>query len=91
MRKVDEPAEGVDPQSGVPINRGLLAASGVLLGLGGILGATGLLLGALSLISATRQWVEQLEQPPGQVARNYLQQARAAGAAAASAWQGPGQ
>jgi hypothetical protein len=87
MRNIQQPAEGV--QNGMPINRGALLGSGVLLGLAGILGAAGLLLGALSLISSTRQWVQQLEQSPGDLAKVYLQQARAAGTAAAAAWQQP--
>ena len=90
MAKGDQAGEG--SPNGVPINRGLVLASGVLLAVGGILGATGLLLGAFALITATRQWIQQLEQPPAEIAKTYWQQARAAGSAAASAWQeAPGQ
>ena len=73
--------------AGVQLNKGLLLASALLLGGSAVLGAAGLLLGAASVISATRQWVQQLERPPVEVARSRWQQVRAAGNAAATAWQ----
>jgi len=51
------------------------------------MGATGVLLGTLAVLSATRQWMRQLETPPGEMASRTLRQARVAGSAAAGAWR----
>jgi hypothetical protein len=40
-----------------------------------------------ALLSATRQWVKQLEQPPSVMARRTWQQAKVAAAAGAEAWR----
>ena len=71
-------------------NRGLLVSGAVLVGVGGMLGATGVLLGTFAILSATRQWVKQLETPPSEMASQRLHQARAATAAAADAWRAEG-
>jgi hypothetical protein len=68
-------------------NRGLLVAGGVLVGVGGLAGFTGMLLLSSALVSATRRWVQQLEQPPSQIAKLKWQQARAAASAGAHAWR----
>jgi hypothetical protein len=68
-------------------NRGLLVAGGVLIGVGGLAGFTGMLLLSSALVSATRRWVQQLEQPPAQIAKLKWQQARAAASAGAQAWR----
>lgn len=74
-------------QPAVQLNKGLLLASALFIGGGAVLGATGILLGAAALISASRQWIQQLERPPADIARSKWQQVRAAGNAAATAWQ----
>jgi hypothetical protein len=74
-------------ETGVQLNKGLLLASALLVGSGAVLGATGLLLGGLAVISATRQWIQQLERPPIDVARSRWQQVQAARNAATTAWQ----
>jgi hypothetical protein len=74
-------------ETGVRVNKGLLLASALLLGGGAVLGATGMLLGAGSMISAARQWIDQLERQPADIARSRWAQVRAAGNAAATAWQ----
>jgi len=71
----------------VQINRGVLVSGAVLVGVGGLLGATGVLLGTYAILTATRQWVRQLETPPSEVATQKLHQARAATSAAANAWR----
>jgi hypothetical protein len=48
---------------GMQLNRSLLVGGGVLVGIGGLLGLTGMVLVGSALLSATRQWVNQLEQP----------------------------
>jgi hypothetical protein len=74
-------------QGGIQINRSLLVGGGVLVGIGGLLGFTGMMLVGSALLSATRQWVNQLERPPSELARRKWQQARAAAAAGAGAWR----
>jgi hypothetical protein len=74
-------------QGGMQVNRSLLVGGGVLVGIGGLLGFTGLVLVGSALLSATRQWANQLERPPSEIARRKWQQARAAAAAGAGAWQ----
>jgi hypothetical protein len=41
-----------------------------------------------ALISATRQWVDHLEQPPSEMARRRWEQTKAAASAGAAAWRG---
>jgi membrane protein implicated in regulation of membrane protease activity len=64
-----------------------LAVGAALLGAGVALGLAGVAVAGVALAVATRRWVEQLEVPPGELARQKLAQARAATAAGASAWQ----
>ena len=71
----------------VQINRGVLVSGAVLVGVGGLLGATGVLLGTYAILSATRQWMKQLETPPSEMAAQRLHQAKLATAAAADAWR----
>ncbi len=74
-------------QAGVQLNQGLLAAGGALIGIGGLLGFTGILLLGGALVAAVRRWVQQLEQPPSELAKRTWQQARAATSAGAQAWR----
>jgi hypothetical protein len=74
-------------QGGMQINRSLLVGGGVLVGIGGLLGFTGMVLVGSALLSATRQWVNQLERPPSEIARRRWQQAKAAASAGAGAWR----
>ena len=74
-------------QEGIQVNRSLLIGGGVLVGIGGVLGFTGMVLVGSALLSATRQWVDQLERPPSEIARRKWQQARAAASAGTEAWR----
>jgi hypothetical protein len=71
----------------IQLNRSLLVGGGVLVTLGGMLGFTGMALLASALISATRQWGDQLEQPPSEIARRRWEQTKAAASAGAAAWR----
>ena len=71
----------------VQVSRRRIAGGGVLIGLGGLLGFTGMLLVSSAIISAARQRVDQLEQPPSELAKLKWQQARAATTAGANAWR----
>jgi hypothetical protein len=72
---------------GMQLNRSLLVGGGLLVGIGGLLGLTGMALVGSALLSATRQWVNQLEQPPSVMARRTWQQAMVAASAGAQAWR----
>jgi hypothetical protein len=69
------------------LNKGLVVAGGVLVGVSGVLAASGILLGTYAVVNATRDWMKQLEVPPSELARRKLHQARVASAAAAEAWR----
>jgi hypothetical protein len=74
-------------RQGIQLNRSLLVGGGVLVGIGGLLGFTGVVLVGSALLSATRQWIDQLERPPSEIARRKWQQAKAAASAGAAAWR----
>jgi hypothetical protein len=71
---------------GVQLNRRRIAG-GVLIGIGGLLGFTGMLLVGSAIVTVARRWVDQLEQPPSELAKFKWQQARAATTAGAKAWR----
>ena len=75
----------------IQLNRSLLVGGGVLVALGGLLGFAGMALVSTALISATRQWVDHLEKPPSQMARERWEQTKAAATAGAksgaAAWR----
>ncbi len=71
----------------IQLNRNLLVGGGVLVALGGLLGFTGMALVSSALISATRRWIDHLEQPPSEIARRRWEQTKAAAAAGAAAWR----
>jgi hypothetical protein len=74
-------------QGSIQVNRNLLVGGGVLIGIGGLLGFTGIVLVGSALLSATRQWINQLERPPSEIARRKWHQAKAAASAGAGAWR----
>ena len=58
----------------------------MLIGTGGLLAFTGVLLLSSTVGSATRQWVNQLQQPPSEFAKLKWRRARTATVAGAKAW-----
>jgi hypothetical protein len=64
-----------------------LITSAVLVGAGTVLAMAGLAVGGSHLMSATRQWVREMDVPPSELAKLKWAQARAAAAAGAAAWQ----
>jgi hypothetical protein len=71
----------------VQLDRRLIAGGGVLIGIGGLLGFAGMVLVSSAIVSAARRRVNQLEQPPSELAKRTWQQARAATTAGAKAWR----
>ena len=59
----------------------------MLIGTGGLLGCAGVLLLSSALVAATRRRVNQLDQPPSEIARLKWRQAKAATTAGAQAWR----
>ena len=59
----------------------------MLIGIGGLLGCAGVLLLSSALVAATRRRVNQLDQPPSEIARVKWRQAKAATTAGARAWR----
>ena len=66
---------------------GLLITGGSLVAAGALIAVAGVAVGSLHVISATRQWVREMEVPPSQVAKLKWAQARSAAAAGTAAWQ----
>jgi S1-C subfamily serine protease len=75
----------------VQLNRSLIVGGGVLVAVGGLLGFAGMAMVTSALISATRRWVDHMEQPPSDIAKRKWQQTKAAAtagaAAGAAAWR----
>jgi hypothetical protein len=71
----------------IRFNRRLIAGGGMLIGIGGLLGCTGVLLLSSTVVSVTRRWVNQLDQPPSELAKLRWRQARAATAEGVKAWR----
>ena len=71
----------------VQLDRQRIAGGGVLIGIGGLLGFSGMVLASAAIVSAARQRVNQLEQPPSELAKRKWQQTRAATTAGAMAWR----
>jgi hypothetical protein len=69
----------------IQLNRSLVVGGGVLVAIGGLLGFAGMALLSSALISATRQWVDNMETPPSEVARRRWAQTKEAATQAASA------
>jgi hypothetical protein len=76
-----------DAKGDIQVNRGLIVGGGALIALGGLLGFAGMAMLSSALLSATRQWVDHLEQPPSEMARRRWQQTKHAASAGAAAWR----
>lgn len=64
-----------------------LITGAALIGAGTLIALAGLGVGGGHLIAATRRWINEMDVPPSEQARQKWLQARAAAAAGASAWQ----
>jgi hypothetical protein len=75
------------PSSSFQLNATPLIVGVALIGAGSLIGLTGLIVGGTAMVSATRQWLGELEVPPTEVVKQKLGQTKAATAAGASAWK----
>jgi hypothetical protein len=69
------------------VNTAPLMVGAALIGAGVVIGVAGLVVTGTVLAAATRRWINQMETPPGELARRHWARAKAATAAGASAWQ----
>ena len=80
-------AEEEEPPQGFALQTGPLLAGAVLIGIGSLLGLAGLAIAGAALTAAARRYVNGMEVPPSELARQQLAKARAAASAGASAWR----
>jgi hypothetical protein len=73
--------------SSFQLNTTPVLVGAALIGAGTLIGLTGLIVGGTAMVSATRQWLSELEVPPTEVVKHKLGQTKAATAAGASAWK----
>jgi hypothetical protein len=66
---------------------GFLITGGSLVAAGAFIALAGLAVGGLHMLSATRQWIQEMEVPPSELAKIKWTQARSAATAGAAAWQ----
>jgi hypothetical protein len=76
------------PNQKVEFNTTMWAGGAVLALVGSMLVGIGMLLGGMAVLSAARQWIQQLETPPTETARSVFRQLQSAASAGAKAWQG---
>ena len=69
------------------VRSGPIITGGSLVAVGGLIALAGLAVGGLHLLHATRQWVEEMEVPPSDLAKIKWAQAKSAAAAGTAAWQ----
>ena len=66
------------------VRSGPLVVGGILIGLGAVVGMAGVAVAGGHLVTAARNWMRELETPPGQLARLKWEQARSAAISAAA-------
>lgn len=59
------------PQSKIQLNRQQVIAGSVLMGVGGALALAGMAMAGTALVTAFRQRVQQMDVPPGELARQH--------------------
>ena len=74
-------------RNGPQIQTAPLITSAVMVGTGTLIALVGLAIGGGHLLSVTRQWINEMEVPPSELARMKWTQARTAMAAGTAAWQ----
>jgi hypothetical protein len=69
------------------VRSGPLMVGGILIGIGAVVAMAGVAVASTHVAVAIRSWINELETPPGQLARLKWEQAKAAAASGASTWQ----
>jgi hypothetical protein len=84
---LDTDQNGTNSLDWPEVRSGPLVVGGILIGVGAIVAMAGAAVAGTHLVAATRAWIQELETPPGELARLRWEQAKAAAAAGASTWQ----
>ena len=79
----DNQSTGAWPQ----LSSGPLITGGVLIGVGAVVALVGLAVAGSHVVAATRRWADELETPPGQIAKLKWEQAKSAAASGANTWR----
>ena len=79
----DNQPTGAWPQ----LSSGPLIAGGGLIGVGAVVALVGVAVAGSHVVAATRRWADELETPPGQLARLKWEQAKSAASAGADTWR----
>lgn len=69
------------------LRSGPLIVGGALVGAGAVVALVGMAVAGSHVVSATRQWIDELEIPPGQLAKLKWEQAKHAASTGAGAWR----
>jgi hypothetical protein len=80
-------SNGENRTNGPQFRTAPLIVSAAMVGGGTLIALAGLAVGGGHLLSVTRQWINEMEVPPSELARLKWTQARTAMAAGAAAWQ----
>jgi len=79
----DSQQAGAWPQ----VRSGPLVVGGILIGIGAVAALAGMAVAGTHLVAATRAWVNELETPPGELARLKWEQAKTAAVSGAATWR----
>ena len=80
-------SNGENRTNGPQFRTAPLIISAAMVGGGTLIALAGLAVGGGHLLSVTRQWINEMEVPPSELARLKWTQARTAMAAGAATWQ----
>jgi hypothetical protein len=69
------------------VRTGPLTIGAALMGAGAVVWLAGVVVSGTVVVAAAKRWIDQLEVPPNELAKQKWAQARAATMAGASAWQ----
>jgi hypothetical protein len=69
------------------LQSGPLITGGVLVGIGAVVALAGLAIAGSHVVAATRTWINELEIPPGELAKLKWEQAKTAAASGVSTWR----
>jgi hypothetical protein len=69
------------------LESGPLITGGVLIGIGAVVAIVGVAIAGSHAVSATRTWINDLEIPPGELAKLKWEQAKHAAASGATTWR----
>jgi hypothetical protein len=79
----DNQSTGAWPQ----LSSGPLITGGILIGAGAAVALVGVAIAGSHVVAATRRWIDELETPPGQLAKLKWEQAKSAAVSGANTWR----